>query len=170
MTCRDDPFLIDPAQAFTVETDGRLVEQQKVGMVHHRARNLDAADLAAGERTNLLIATVGKSDEFEGLLRASGRGAAREAMEEAGADIEIGPLLGVWSVPRISQVHMMFVARMRSPHIEAGEESLEVRFFDWNQIPWGDLAFPSVVAALRRFEEVHGRDTFEAFVGPLGER
>jgi ADP-ribose pyrophosphatase YjhB (NUDIX family) len=97
-------------------------------------------------------------------------GAAREAMEEAGADIEIGPLLGVWSVPRISQVHMMFVARMRSPHIEAGEESLEVRFFAWSEIPWADLAFPSVVAALRRFQEVRGRDSFEAFVGPLGER
>ena len=27
-------------------------------------------------------------------------GAAREAFEEAGADLEIGPLLGVWSVPR----------------------------------------------------------------------
>ena len=33
-------------------------------------------------------------------------GAAREALEEAGADLEIGPLLGVWSVPRISQVHV----------------------------------------------------------------
>ncbi len=97
-------------------------------------------------------------------------GAAREAMEEAGADIEIGPLLGVWSVPRISQVHMMFVARMRSPRIEAGEESLEVRFFEWSEIPWADLAFPSVAAALRRFEVVRGRDSFEAFVGPLGER
>ena len=96
-------------------------------------------------------------------------GAAREALEEAGADIQIGPLLGVWSVPRISQVHMMFVARMRSPRIVAGEESLEVRFFDWSEIPWAELAFPSVAAALRRFEQVRGRDSFEAFVGPLGD-
>ena len=97
-------------------------------------------------------------------------GAAREAMEEAGADIEIGPLLGVWSVPRISQVHMMFLARMRSPQISAGEESLEVRFFGWSEIPWAELAFPSVAAALRRFDEVRGRDSFETFVGPLGAR
>jgi len=97
-------------------------------------------------------------------------GAAREAMEEAGADIEIGPLLGVWSVPRISQVHMMFLARMRSPQIAAGEESLEVRFFGWSEIPWAELAFPSVAAALRRFDEVRGRDRFETFVGPLGAR
>jgi ADP-ribose pyrophosphatase YjhB (NUDIX family) len=94
-------------------------------------------------------------------------GAAREAMEEAGADIQIGPLLGVWSVPRISQVHMMFRARMRSPRILAGEESLEVRFFDWSAIPWVELAFPSVTAALRRCEEVRGRDSFEAVVGAL---
>ena len=97
-------------------------------------------------------------------------GAAREAMEEAGADIEIGPLLGVWSVPRISQVHMMFVARMRSPQISAGEESLEARFFGWSEIPWADLAFPSVAAALHRFEAVRGRDSFEALVGALGGR
>jgi ADP-ribose pyrophosphatase YjhB (NUDIX family) len=97
-------------------------------------------------------------------------GAAREAMEEATADIEVGPLLGVWSVPRISQVHMMFVARLRRPEVAAGEESLEVRLFDWSEIPWEELAFPSVVAALRRFEEVRGRNIFEAAVGPLGER
>src|SRR5262245_3734994 len=95
-------------------------------------------------------------------------GAAREAMEEAGADIEVGPLLGVWSVPRISQVHMMFVARLRSPNVSAGEESLEARLLDWRDIPWDDLAFPSVVAALRRFDEVRGRDSFEAVVGALG--
>jgi hypothetical protein len=59
---------------------------------------------------------------------------------------------------------------MRSPRILAGEESLEVRFFDWSEIPWTELAFPSVAAALRRCEQVRGRDSFEAFVGPLGER
>ena len=95
-------------------------------------------------------------------------GAAREALEEAGADIEIGPLLGVYSVPRISQVHVMFVARLRSPRIERGEESEEVRFFTWNEIPWNDLAFPSVVSALRHFDEVRGRDVFRTFVGSLG--
>jgi ADP-ribose pyrophosphatase YjhB (NUDIX family) len=97
-------------------------------------------------------------------------GAIREALEEAGADIEIGPLLGVYSVPRISQVHLMFVARMRSSRIEKGEESEEVRFFSWSEIPWDELAFPSVVAALRHFGEVRALEVFRTFVGALGER
>jgi len=96
--------------------------------------------------------------------------AAREALEEAGADLEIGPLLGVWSVPRISQVHVMFVARLRSAHIEAGVESQEVRLVAWEDIPWTELAFPSVTGALRHFEKVRGQGVFTPFVGPLGDR
>src|SRR5215468_9188886 len=56
-------------------------------------------------------------------------GARREAWEEAGADIEIDGLLGLYSVPRISQVHILFRARLLSPAVAAGEESLEVRLF-----------------------------------------
>jgi ADP-ribose pyrophosphatase YjhB (NUDIX family) len=97
-------------------------------------------------------------------------GAMREALEEAGADIEIGPLLGIWSVPRISQVHIMFVARLRSAKIEKGEESEEVRLFAWDEIPWAELAFPSVTGALRQFEKVRGQAVFTPFVGPLGAR
>lgn len=97
-------------------------------------------------------------------------GAAREAREEAGVDIEIGPLLGIWSVPRISQVHITFVARMRTATFERGEESEEVRFFTWDEIPWTDLAFPSVTGALRHFEKVRDQPVFRPFVGPLGDR
>jgi ADP-ribose pyrophosphatase YjhB (NUDIX family) len=97
-------------------------------------------------------------------------GAAREAREEAGVDIEIGPLLGVWSVPRISQVHVTFVARMRSPAFLKGEESEDVRFFAWGEIPWAELAFPSVTGALRHYERVRGQAVFTPFVGPLGDR
>jgi ADP-ribose pyrophosphatase YjhB (NUDIX family) len=97
-------------------------------------------------------------------------GALREVREEAGAEVEIGPLLGMWSVPRISQVHVMFQARMRTPHFEAGEESAEVRFFSWEEIPWADLAFPSVTAALRAHEQVLGGRAQAPFLGSLGDR
>ena len=97
-------------------------------------------------------------------------GAAREAREEAGIDIEVGPLLGIWSVPRLSQVHITFVARMRTATFERGEESEEVRFFTWDEIPWTDLAFPSVTGALRQFEKIRDQPVFRPFVGPLGDR
>jgi len=94
-------------------------------------------------------------------------GAAREALEEARADIEVGGLLGVYSVPRISQVQMVFRARLRSPEVGAGEESLEVRLALWDEIPWRELAFPSVVSALRRFHAVRDLADFAPEVTTL---
>jgi ADP-ribose pyrophosphatase YjhB (NUDIX family) len=78
-------------------------------------------------------------------------GAIREAWEEARARIVIDGLLGVYSIPRISQVQMMFRARLAEPGIGVGPESLEVKMAHWDDIPWDDLAFPSVVWALRDF-------------------
>jgi ADP-ribose pyrophosphatase YjhB (NUDIX family) len=95
------------------------------------------------------------------------QGAMREALEEARADIEIGPLLGAYSVPRISQVQMVFRARLRSPDVGPGEESLEVRLLAWEEIPWGELSFPSVRSALRRFHAVRGLAEFAPEVRTL---
>ncbi|MFW5661155.1 MAG: NUDIX domain-containing protein [Oceanicaulis sp.] len=75
-------------------------------------------------------------------------GAAREAFEEARAKIEIVDLLAVYSIPRISQVQIFFRARLAEPGVSAGPESQEVAFFDWDDIPWDALAFPSVKWAL----------------------
>ncbi len=74
-------------------------------------------------------------------------GAKREAMEEAEADIALDGLLAVFSISRIGQVQLIFRARFADaemPHFAAGPESLEVRLFDWNDIPRDSLAFPSV--------------------------
>ena len=78
-------------------------------------------------------------------------GAAREAMEEACAKIEIEGLLGCYSVPRISQVQLMYRARLLDPAIAPGPESTEVMLVTWDDIPWRELAFPSVKWALDHF-------------------
>jgi ADP-ribose pyrophosphatase YjhB (NUDIX family) len=87
-------------------------------------------------------------------------GAAREAREEALAEIEIDALLAVYDVPRISQVHIFYRARLRSPEVGVGEESAEVGLFGWPDIPWDEIAFPSVHWALQAFEEVRGKTVF----------
>lgn len=94
-------------------------------------------------------------------------GAAREAFEEACADIEILDLLAVYSVTHISQVHMMYRARLKSPDIAPGIESLEVGLFDWADIPWGDLAFPSVHWVLGHYREAEGKSGFAPFTNPV---
>lgn len=78
-------------------------------------------------------------------------GAAREAMEEADAAIAIEGILGVFSIARIGQVQVIFRARFAdpaAPTFAAGPESLEVRLFTPDAIPWPDIAFPSVHWAL----------------------
>jgi len=71
-------------------------------------------------------------------------GAVREAREEAGADIEIQGLLACYSLKRIDQVQLLFAAALRRPEVEAGPESLEVALVRWRDVPWDDLAFPTV--------------------------
>ena len=96
-------------------------------------------------------------------------GAAREAHEEANAVIEIASLLAVYSVPRISQVQVIYLARLVDPAVSAGPESLEVGLFRWDEIPWQDLAFPTVHWALHHFREVGGATEFTARTNPPGE-
>ena len=96
--------------------------------------------------------------------------ARREAWEEARADLVIERVLAVYTIPRIAQVQVMFLARLGSPGIAAGPESLEVGWFDWDGIPWSDLAFPSVRWALTQARSVEGKAGFAPFGNPPGER
>src|SRR5690348_7329673 len=79
------------------------------------------------------------------------QGAAREAYEEALADVEIGSLIAVVNVLKSQQVHMLFRARLKNLEVGAGPESLEVKLIHPDEIPWNDLAFESVRFTLQRF-------------------
>jgi ADP-ribose pyrophosphatase YjhB (NUDIX family) len=93
-------------------------------------------------------------------------GARREAFEEAFADIAIDALLAVYTVAHISQVHLMYRARLVRPYFAAGAESLDVRLFEWDEIPWSELAFPSVKWALRHYRETRHLTVWAPFVNP----
>jgi ADP-ribose pyrophosphatase YjhB (NUDIX family) len=84
-------------------------------------------------------------------------GAAREAWEEARARIAIDGLLAIYNIPRISQVQLIYRAVLTDPAIGPGPESLEVALFSWDEIPWEDLAFPSVRWSLDHYRA--SRDT-----------
>ncbi len=88
-------------------------------------------------------------------------GAVRETWEEARARVEIQGLYTVFSVPHISQVHMFFRARLADGHYAPGDESLDVRLFEEDGVPWEDLAFPVVTKTLRHYfhDRVHDRGT-----------
>jgi len=88
------------------------------------------------------------------LGETNAEGARREAMEEARADIILDGILGIYDVSRIGQVQIIYRARLARPEIAAGEESLEVRMFDFAEIPWDELAFPTAAWALRHWQTV----------------
>jgi ADP-ribose pyrophosphatase YjhB (NUDIX family) len=88
---------------------------------------------------------------FMELGESTSHGAARETLEEAGAIVEIGPLYSLLNVPHAEQVHLFYLATMTSPYFAAGEESLEVAFFYEHEIPWDELAFPTVKQTLTWF-------------------
>jgi len=85
-------------------------------------------------------------------------GAAREALEEAEAEIAIDGILGVFTISRIGQVQVIFRARFAgSPRFAPGPESLEVGLFAWPEIAWDRIAFPSVKWALDAWHGTGGR-------------
>src|SRR3546814_13501599 len=73
-------------------------------------------------RRNFLTLPAGYLEEHE----TTAAGARREAEEEACADIAIEALLAVYNIPRISQVQLIYKARLRNPDVAPGVESLEV--------------------------------------------
>lgn len=96
-------------------------------------------------------------------------GARREAREEANADIVLRDMLAIYNIPRIAQVQIMYRAELREPEFSAGEETLEAALFEWADIPWEELAFPSVHWALMHFREAMNKDGFAPFTNPPGE-
>lgn len=92
-------------------------------------------------------------------------GAAREAREEANAKIEINALLGVYNVPQISQVQLIYRAKLLSPDISPGPESQDVGLYDWDEIPWDDIAFPTVHWALEAYKDRIGQTEFAPATG-----
>lgn len=94
-------------------------------------------------------------------------GAAREALEEANAKVEIGDLYTLYSLPHISQVYMMFLAKLVDPDVSPGIESLEVKLVAENEVPWDELAFTMVRLTLQHFFEDRRTGNYTPRVGDI---
>jgi ADP-ribose pyrophosphatase YjhB (NUDIX family) len=94
---------------------------------------------------------AGFMENGETLMQA----AAREAVEEAEATVEIGSLLAIFHALRARQVHVFFRARLIEPRFGVGPESLEVKLVEERAIPWDEIAFVSGTFALRHYFADH---------------
>ena len=86
---------------------------------------------------------------FMELGETSAQGAARETVEEAGAQFELQDLFAVMNVTRVGQVHLFYRARLLSDQFDPGYETMEARLFDESTIPWDELAFKTVKETLK---------------------
>ncbi|HEY3732003.1 MAG TPA: NUDIX hydrolase [Steroidobacteraceae bacterium] len=79
--------------------------------------------------------------------------AAREALEEAEARVQIGSLLSITHVLHAAQVHVSFRATLLEGKFGVGAESLQSGLYAEADIPWTQIAFPSIEFALRSYFE-----------------
>jgi ADP-ribose pyrophosphatase YjhB (NUDIX family) len=98
---------------------------------------------------------------------SASEGAAREALEEANARVEIVDLYTVYSIPHISQVYMMFRAKLLDPDVSPGIESLEVKLVTEAEIPWEQLAFAMVKKTLEFYLEDRKTGIFKPRFGDI---
>ena len=79
------------------------------------------------------------------------QGAFRETLEETNTEVEMEELYAIFNVPQINQVYMLYLAKVVADDYSSTSESLDVKFFTENEIPWDDLAFPFVPKVLKNF-------------------
>ena len=97
---------------------------------------------------------------FMELNESVSEGAARETVEEAGANFEIGELFAVMSVVRVGQVHLFYRAQLINDDFAPGHETIEARLFTEDAIPWDEIAFRTVREALRLYFEDRKKGRF----------
>lgn len=177
MGMSNPPFTPDHFHRKTPDGDDheRLVCRDCGYVAYENPKIIAGAVVTHGEQVLLCRRAINPQKGFwtipAGFLEAGEaphEGAVREAFEEACANIDIKDLLAVYSVRRISQVHMMYRAVLTEPTFSPGAESLEVQLFNWEDIPWDDLAFPSVHWVLNHFHAVKGQTGFAPFTNPEG--
>ncbi|MFT4020983.1 MAG: NUDIX hydrolase [Acinetobacter sp.] len=104
------------------------------------------------------------------LFETMEQGAARETQEEAEAEIEIESLYCMYNIPRIGQIYVLFKASLQHGKFGAGPETIESRLFEEHEIPWQELAFPSVKHTLQHYFADRKNNQFPMHLETIGSR
>lgn len=94
-------------------------------------------------------------------------GAIRELQEEAGARSAAVLPYALYDLTFVNQMYLFFRAPLAGAEFAAGKESLDVRLFDEDQIPWDELAFQVVSETLKRYFEDRRVGTFSFHTGQI---
>jgi 8-oxo-dGTP diphosphatase len=77
--------------------------------------------------------------------------ASREAREEAGVEVEVGEILGLYSYEDQVPVIAVYTGRVTGGKLQALDETMAARVFPRDGLPWGEMAFPSTEQALKDY-------------------
>jgi ADP-ribose pyrophosphatase YjhB (NUDIX family) len=127
--------------------------------VHYRNPNIVAGTLPIWEDKVLLCkraiepryGTWTLPAGFMELGETMEQAALRESEEEACANVQIDDIYTLISLPHVNQVYVMYRAQLLDLNFRAGDESLEVRLFTEQEIPWGKLAFRTIHYTLEKY-------------------
>lgn len=95
------------------------------------------------------------------------QGALRETLEEANARVEILGLYALYNIPHINQVYMLFRARLADLDFRPGAETLDVRLFKEEEIPWSAIAFATVRNTLTHYFSDRAAGDFRFHMGTI---
>lgn len=87
-------------------------------------------------------------------------GAVRETIEETNAKVAIIDLFTVFDSCSSNNISFFYRARLDSPEFSATSESLEVRLFAEEEIPWEQLSFQTVRLTLQAFFDDRKKGSF----------
>jgi ADP-ribose pyrophosphatase YjhB (NUDIX family) len=93
--------------------------------------------------------------------------ATRETLEEANARVEVQDLYMVINLPYVDQVYMMYRSRLLDGQYSSGQESLEVRLYRKQDIPWDMLAFPAIQETLKYYYQDQDTGVFRIRTGEI---
>ena len=177
MTADDEKPTLGKFRAQIPEGDDRHREVcVDCGFVNYENRRSSSARSANGAARSCFVAEpsnragtldlpAGYLEQHETQLPAPNARPGKNAR----ARIAIDSLAAVYTIPRLSQVQLIYQAKLLNDSISAGPESLEVGLFDYADIPWDDLAFPSVHWALGHHRAVAGNRSSPPSPIPPGE-
>ena len=76
---------------------------------------------------------------------------AREAREEAGLEIEVDRIIGLYSYEDQVPIIAVFMGRVTGGKPEPLDETMAVEVFPHDGLPWSEIAFPSTEQALKDY-------------------
>jgi ADP-ribose pyrophosphatase YjhB (NUDIX family) len=94
-------------------------------------------------------------------------GAARETFEEARAKVEILAPYALYNICYVNQIYLMFRARLADGSFRAGSESLEVKLFPEDEIPWDQIAFQVIEETLVNYFKDRPSGKYPFFIGEI---